>query len=528
MVYMKRVGVGTLIASACLFVTANVRAGLLTYDAANVAGTVSIVKNGAENLKGIGDITNKVGELNTIVGDAAASVSKFQSEYGDKIQKGVEIAQKVAARKAEAEAAKAEHDAEIQAQKDAYQAAMDSVSSTQTTSSADTAATDVTTQTAAETVDRSSTLSAQTSTASLNKNVSANKAADLSAMSSANRVYEDDNEETESLDGIGIPEESLTVSGTVDESSMVVDAAEEAEIIDGADVSEESLTAVDAEGTESTGRVATRRRTFARPAKLSVSGRVVVDGAKTDETAVEEKQSSKLLKAIPESKTITVAPAQTEAASSTVENKEQNSASPVRIQRKQFRVSPQLNVIEKVSSSTIRHSEKLAFASAEEGDSGVGNSYINEAYIVPMAQRCDITPESFINDTNVRNECLETIIRENNADNSFDSALSMKDCRKMVYEAVIALLAEATNAKYEAANYSDTLDEQDKLAADSTDVRGDLTVIAMSNYQTQLLLNRISMNYASQLILETTEQLCAARKDVLGDSDLDEDTEDGE
>ncbi len=168
----------------------------------------------------------------------------------------------------------------------------------------------------------------------------------------------------------------------------------------------------------------------------------------------------------------------------------------------------------------------MAFASTES-DNGVGNSYINEVYIVPMAQRCSITPESFINDTDVRNECMETIVRENNADNSFDSALSMKDCQTMIYNAVIALLAEATNAKYEAANYSDTLDEQDELAADSTDIRGDLTVIAMSNYQTQLLLNRISMNYASQLILETTIQLCAARKDVLGDSDLDEST-DGE
>lgn len=86
-------------------------------------------------------------------------------------------------------------------------------------------------------------------------------------------------------------------------------------------------------------------------------------------------------------------------------------------------------------------------------------------------------------------------------------------------------MAEATNAKYEAANYSDTLDEQDKLAADSTDVRGDLTVLAMSNYQTQLLLNRISMNFSSQIILETVDQLCAARKDVLGDSDMDKASE---
>lgn len=127
MVNIKRIGSGILGAGAVLFVAAGAEAGLPTFDAANIAGTMSIVKNGSQNLKGIGDITNKVGELNTIVGDAAASVSKFQEQYGDEINKGMEMAQKAMARKAEAEAAKAAHDAEVQAQKDAYQAAMDSV-----------------------------------------------------------------------------------------------------------------------------------------------------------------------------------------------------------------------------------------------------------------------------------------------------------------------------------------------------------------------------------------------------------------
>ena len=74
MVNIKRIGSGILGAGAVLFVAAGAEAGLPTFDAANIAGTMSIVKNGSQNLKGIGDITNKVGELNTIVGDAAASV----------------------------------------------------------------------------------------------------------------------------------------------------------------------------------------------------------------------------------------------------------------------------------------------------------------------------------------------------------------------------------------------------------------------------------------------------------------------
>ena len=95
MVNIKRIGSGILGAGAVLFVAAGAEAGLPTFDAANIAGTMSIVKNGSQNLKGIGDITNKVGELNTIVGDAAASVSKFQEQYGDEINKGMEMAQKM-------------------------------------------------------------------------------------------------------------------------------------------------------------------------------------------------------------------------------------------------------------------------------------------------------------------------------------------------------------------------------------------------------------------------------------------------
>ena len=73
MVNIKRIGSGILGAGAVLFVAAGAEAGLPTFDAANIAGTMSIVKNGSQNLKGIGDITNKVGELNTIVGDAPAA-----------------------------------------------------------------------------------------------------------------------------------------------------------------------------------------------------------------------------------------------------------------------------------------------------------------------------------------------------------------------------------------------------------------------------------------------------------------------
>ena len=61
----------------------------------------------------------------------------------------------------------------------------------------------------------------------------------------------------------------------------------------------------------------------------------------------------------------------------------------------QFRVSPRLNgAAEKISANTYRHHEVLAFASASDSE-GVGSSYIGNVYVVPMAQRCSISAETF-------------------------------------------------------------------------------------------------------------------------------------
>ena len=508
MVNIKRIGSGILGAGAVLFVAAGAEAGLPTFDAANIAGTMSIVKNGSQNLKGIGDITNKVGELNTIVGDAAASVSKFQEQYGDEINKGMEMAQKAMARKAEAEAAKAAHDAEVQAQKDAYQAAMDSVAENQQASQPEEEYYEEVEETAAVVEGAAEDFYGE----------DAEENGVSSAMNSANRVYDDgDYEETggENLDGIAGDDEAAAEDG----GAPVKTLQNLPEGMQAVQMKPAVVGKVQAAGDEG-GVSANRRRAFVRPSAPNAEAAVVSSGLKAVSADTEaDVEAASAEGEASDTAAVSASPAAVRA--------ETPAAQAAPVQRRQFRVSPRLNRVEKVSRSTYGRHEEMAFASSSDDGEAVGNSYVGNVYIVPMAQRCEISAQTFINDEQKRNECIEKIIRENNADNSFDSNLSMKDCRRMIYNAVVALLAEATNSKYEAANYSDTLDEQDKLAADSTDVRGDLTVIAMSNYQTQLLLNRISMNFSSQIILETVEQVCAARKDVLGDSDLDEKSDAG-
>ena len=515
MVNIKRIGSGILGAGAVLFVAAGAEAGLPTFDAANIAGTMSIVKNGSQNLKGIGDITNKVGELNTIVGDAAASVSKFQEQYGDEINKGMEMAQKAMARKAEAEAAKAAHDAEVQAQKDAYQAAMDSVAENQQASQPEEEYYEEVEEEVVNTPEETAAVVEGAAEDFYGEDAEENGVS--SAMNSANRVYDDgDYEETggENLDGIAGDDEAAAEDG----GAPVKTLQNLPEGMQAVQMKPAVVGKVQAAGDEG-GVSANRRRAFVRPSAPNAEAAVVSSGLKAVSADTEaDVEAASAEGEASDTAAVSASPAAVRA--------ETPAAQAAPVQRRQFRVSPRLNRVEKVSRSTYGRHEEMAFASSSDDGEAVGNSYVGNVYIVPMAQRCEISAQTFINDEQKRNECIEKIIRENNADNSFDSNLSMKDCRRMIY-AVVALLAEATNSKYEAANYSDTLDEQDKLAADSTDVRGDLTVIAMSNYQTQLLLNRISMNFSSQIILETVEQVCAARKDVLGDSDLDEKSDAG-
>lgn len=477
---------------------------------------MSIVKNGSQNLKGIGDITNKVGELNTIVGDAAASVSKFQEQYGDEINKGMEMAQKAMARKAEAEAAKAAHDAEVQAQKDAYQAAMDSVAENQQASQPEEEYYEEVEEEVVNTPEETAAVVEGAAEDFYGEDAEENGVS--SAMNSANRVYDDgDYEETggENLDGIAGDDEAAAEDG----GAPVKTLQNLPEGMQAVQMKPAVVGKVQAAGDEG-GVSANRRRAFVRPSAPNAEAAVVSSGLKAVSADTEaDVEAASAEGEASDTAAVSASPAAVRA--------ETPAAQAAPVQRRQFRVSPRLNRVEKVSRSTYGRHEKMAFASSSDDGEAVGNSYVGNVYIVPMAQRCEISAQTFINDEQKRNECIEKIIRENNADNSFDSNLSMKDCRRMIYNAVVALLAEATNSKYEAANYSDTLDEQDKLAADSTDVRGDLTVIAMSNYQTQLLLNRISMNFSSQIILETVEQVCAARKDVLGDSDLDEKSDAG-
>lgn len=516
MVNSKRIGAGIFGAVVSMLMVTDSQALIPTFDAGNIMGTFQILKDGKQNLDKLGENININGELNTIVGDAAASVSKFKEKYGEDINKGIETAKKAAARAAEAKQFMAEHSAEIEAGKEAYQALMDkTAAANEEETTEEVYEEEVYTEPEVAEVENADN-------ADFNKSQNeeegyAPSSAAASPMSSFNRQYGDEDEEDtsggENLDGISGDDEAgeLAPKTADNNQNLDIEAMPAAQMaVEEGFATEKTAEISDTRAVQTLrGEVRSSVEDGTSPTMMRAFGRApiaasapIVDTGDSMTTAVESKTDAN-------DKVSVSAPA---------------TSVPTEIRR--FRVSPQIKTngasgkmiapvkMEKISHSIYRHSEKLAFASATEGDN-VGNPYIGDVFVVPMASRCEMSPETFVKDEKERNKCIETIIRENNASNQFEAAISMKECRRMVYQTVVSLLAEATSSKYEAANYADTLNEQDKLAADSTDVRGDLTIIAMSNQQTQLLLNRISMGYASQLLLDAVKQICATQADIL-------------
>ena len=123
--------------------------------------------------------------------------------------------------------------------------------------------------------------------------------------------------------------------------------------------------------------------------------------------------------------------------------------------------------------------------------------------------------------------CLTKIVAENNAKDQEDAINSQKDCETMVFETVVALLSEATKAKYEASNYTDTLDKQDELGAESSTTRDDTGVIGLSQEETQKLLNQMNMLESGAILLSGVQKICAMSKNVLVDSEKSESSDGG-
>lgn len=529
-------------------------AGLPTMDAGNIAGTIGIVAQGQTGIQqGIETIANG-SNLNAIVGDSAGTLSKFTGKLGidpEKAKKALETAQNAQKRISEGMETYNKYQGEIAKRQEEYQALMDMVNSKVGKDSYDDSdeegeyegeesgggedeeygadydsdydsdydAESVSTLETAEGFANSETYQQAATQEMLATPVTSEQSLRISAQVSPVSA------ELQTMDTLQ-PLQQLDVKAVDTDLDKVVE-----EDADGTDD-------VDAEQTDEPTDTVEIRKISTPTITNATTGRTRFGGLKQAVTAAAANAKlnkvsvqNKMLSAAENSTAKTTLKSAVKSAlesknlsSSVAEQKAVATTQPATAVRK-FRVSPTLKTapslktapamkIERMSNSTISFSSKMMFADeAADNTKGVGIDS-KGTFISPLAQRCGISIKD-LQDAEKIKECTTKIVSENNAKNQYDAINSRKDCQSMVYSTVVALLAEATQGKYESSNYGDTLDKQEDLGADSNNTRDDTMVIALTNEQTQILLNKMSLLVSAQTILSSVKYICEAPKDVL-------------
>lgn len=527
-------------------------AGLPTMDAGNIAGTVGIVAQGQTGIQqGIETIANG-SNLNAIVGDSAGTLAKFTGKLGidpEKAKKALETAQNAQKRISEGMETYNKYQGEIAKRQEEYQALMDMVNSKVGKDSYDDSdeegeyegeesaggedeeysadydsdydsdydAESVSTLETAEGFANSETYQQATTQEMLATPVTSEQSFPISAQVSPVSAELQRMDTLQPLRQLDVKAVDTDLDKVVEEDADGTDEADAEQTDEPTDTVEKISTPTITNAT--TGRTrfgglkqaVTAAAVNAKLNKVSVQNKML--SAAKNSTAKTTLKSA--VKSALESKNLS---------SSVAEQKAVATTQPATAVRK-FRVSPTLKTapslktapamkIERMSNSTISFSSKMMFADeAADNTKGVGIDS-KGTFISPLAQRCGISIKD-LQDAEKIKECTTKIVSENNAKNQYDAINSRKDCQSMVYSTVVALLAEATQGKYESSNYGDTLDKQEDLGADSNNTRDDTMVIALTNEQTQILLNKMSLLVSAQTILSSVKYICEAPKDVL-------------
>lgn len=525
-------------------------AGLPTIDAGNIAGTIGIVTQGATGIQqGIETIANG-SNLNSIIGDAAGTLAKFNEKYGDDIKKGIQAAQDAQKRISEGVEAYNKYQGEIAARKAEYDALMETVSSYTGSSSYEDgeedgyegeeydteysadydegldADYDAQTVSTLEMIDNGEQFVSDTglAPAALRERVAVSDEMAISDQGDVSALPEAVAVRPAVING-GLQAEKLELQKMTVDIAASDDAVVAEKISDISETPEKAVAVEKIEAVSSITNETTGRRRFGSVRDSGVLKAKVSDKAELGN--VKARAISPIGKAVAAEK-VSAGNLKLESkiqpvARSVASTPASDTAKPA---ARKFRMSPSLTApaqkleaapamkIEKMSGSTISFSSRMAFA-AENEDNTKGVGYDSKGtFISPLAQRCGVSIKD-LQDKEKLKACTNKIVSENFAKNQYDAINSRKDCERMIYTTVIALLAETTQSKYEASNYDETLDKQEEAGSGAVDTRNDSALIALSNEQTQILLNRMSLLVSTQIILDSVKQLCAAPKDVL-------------
>lgn len=505
-VMTKKSGITVIIGTWLLFNINTAQAQLPTVDFGNLAGTIGIVTQGITNVQqGIEVITNG-SNLNAIIGDAVGTISKFASTVKGYVQDAQQAIEKAKQRIAEGKELYNKYKNEIEDRKAKYQQLLASIPNYTNPNSYD------------DSSNNHSSSSGNSNSSSSNNSSNQNSSYNNSNQTTSPTVIPQSNSQSNTGRQNTLPSNNGWTGngqqgGVVDNNGTTYDYTPtynntEPEVLDSETLPEEEEPLFDEEEegaareetTEEENQpvVSLGRKAFGAPEPTNLAK----DIAPTIERTIED--GSAAAKDVEEN------------ISKDVESLMQKTPE-VSVPENQFRVSP--STLGKRSQNTITLSSKLAFA-AETSNSNKGTGYDKNGVFIFNTKYCDKSVDDMLTEQGTR-ECLVNIINKINNKNSYYASNSLEDCKKMVFETAVALLAEATSLKHEASNYQDTLDEQESFGGNSNNTRDDTQVLAMNYEQTQKLLNKLTTLLSGETILSVTKEICNVSEKVLDPNEVD-------
>ena len=564
----KKSSIAIIIGMLMLFNNHSAKAQLPTVDFGNIAGTIGIVTQGITNVKqGLEVITNG-SNLNAIIGDAVGTISKFASTIKGYVQDAQQAIEKAKQRIAEGKELYEKYKNEIEERKAKYQALLQSIpnytnpnsyndeddntsssgrnnnqsSDDNSGSSNNNSGRTPNSQNSGNQINNGRNPSYNTGNTSLSSGKTPANNSSLntgSGKTPANNSSVNTGSVKTPLDNSGKINTGYRSSPTLntsdqkgDDSSYLKDntltdsdtLATEEEVLtldekdqkDNKDKEQEKSKLPQKENAPS---LTVGRQAFGAPVDEKTSS-TKDSASKATETITKTvtpntNESDKSADAkTPASETISKT--DTSAATSKSGGKEATSINT----GNQFRVSPSATK-DKQSRNTIIFSSRLAFA-AETSNSNKGTGYDKNGVFIFNTKYCDKSVDDLLTENGTR-ECFVNIVNKINNKNSYYAMQNKEDCKKMVTDTSVALLAEAIKMKYEASNYQDTLDEQESLGGNSNNTRDDTQVLAMNYEQTQKLLNKLITLLSGETIYSITKEICDVTEKVLEDNEVDVD-----
>lgn len=537
--------IGMILACLATILIPSKSSAIFTMDSGNISGTIGIVSNGANGIMQSMEIITNGSLLNSVLGDAAGTLSKFKEKFGGDVEKALKAAEDAKKRVEEGTAAYNKYKNEIETRKAKYQELLDQLDVANNEEVYEDDFEEVDYPSEYDNPDSSDNSPENNESQTINNTTSSPQSIAVQpsveravpTVPEIQKIEHQPELNTPTPAVIRRPLNPAIGRETLIEAEKIATEIEtdlsDKKIIDKELPSLKNGTSVAKPALKDAIPVDSLERKVVAPIEIDSSPAVI---RKPFIPSLEEQElTDKVINKSEEIKTdsindntvikeVTSPLSPLNDTETTVTPKEtapviENIKQPGTIQETpKLRIPPNTVIREdRISSSELHFTSRQIFADEISDVKGV-NYDSKGTFITPLAKRCDMSVKDLLEPDKMK-ACLTQIVSENNARDQNDAITSLDQCNVMVYDTVVAVLAEATNAKYEASNYSDTLDKQEELASTgSSTIRDDTGVIAMNNEQTEILLNKMSMLLSGNIILDSVQRLCSTSKDVLTDS----------